>query len=178
MAIENIRGHWAGMVGTSSFACRAGSMPDNNRASDAKELLDSDRQATKLVLSLLNYLGFEQVLTKQGLVWELKRNGHSLRITTNDEVYINQSYRCIRAKSYDLPFADLIFAKLISLLTEVRTKISTLNKEDLNVLEQLFPLEETRFKISKFQEEKGEKDVWEKQKAIAQQGSNPDTTNQ
>ena len=136
-------------------------------------LLPSDEKASKLVLGLYDKLGFQQVITTGEILWVLQRNEQSIAIKTNGAVYLNGDYRCVHAMETTLPFADNMFAKLISLATEVRTKVSTLKKEDLDVLESLLPLKETQVKIQQFLEEKEMQDVLVKTKdSIIAEGSN------
>lgn len=118
---------------------------------------DGDIRASELLHGLMEQLGFEQVVIRGGFYWLLKSNQHSLVIRLDGSVYLNNSFRCLEVKD-NLPFADLISAKVLALGTVNKKKISTLNKKDKEVLDELLPVERTSGLLKEYFErrDKGE----------------------
>lgn len=116
-------------------------------------ILEADEKASELMFGLLNALGFKQVLTSQHhIVWRLARGNDIIEIAPGSNVTINGIYKCIVVRAPLLPPADVIFAKLIAIATNLRNSIPTLLKEDRKVLDRLLPLDITGEKINKFLE--------------------------
>ena len=151
--------------------------PEAPQRRRAKPILESDAKATKLVLGLLDKLGFEQILGRENLWWIFRQNEQSLQMGQGGDIWLNDSYRCILTlNDLYLPYADCLFAKLICLVTEVRNTISTLSKEDKNALDELLPLNECQTKISEFLKEKEESEnVLAQAKAIVTETGNTAT---
>lgn len=147
---------FVGSVGNIGSGCSFGRLYDVGPFWK-ESILKSDEKATQLILGLFKKLGFEQIIKARDLWWVLRKNGHSLQIGTHGDIFIDESSRCIQTQGKErLPFADDLFAKLICLASEVRDKISTLTKEDKNVLNELLPLEVCQILISEFLKEKEE----------------------
>ena len=115
-------------------------------------ILPADERASALLNDLLTTLNFKIIVTRRKfIVWQIKSSaGDTLELAPGITL-LNKENKCIMSeKSQGLPQADYLFARIIALSSEWRNKITTLSKEDLNVLERLLPIKETQAKITQF----------------------------